>query len=106
MKHDKQILNEYAGKVLEQVSILMEQWPPYLQARDQLWEMLERSESSCKSAEERQTLLMDYEMAVILAAYFMGMHDAKTMECSIMNLEKVLELLDSFSPLKSQNYNC
>ena len=45
---------------------------------------------------------MDYEMSLILASYLMGMHESRVMDCYIKNPEKILEILDDFSPLAEQ----
>lgn len=50
----------------------------------------------------KQTLLMDYEMSLILASYLMGMHESRVTDCYIKNPEKILEILDDFSPLAEQ----
>ena len=45
---------------------------------------------------------MDYEMSLILASYLMGMHESRVTDCHIKNPEKILEILDDFSPLAEQ----
>ena len=45
---------------------------------------------------------MDYEMSLILASYLMGMHESRVTDCYIKNPEKILEILDDFSPLAEQ----
>ena len=64
--------------------------------------MLEDSSRHSGTPEEKQTLLMDYEMSLILASYLMGMHESRVMDCHIKNPEKILEILDDFSPLAEQ----
>lgn len=51
---------------------------------------------------KKQTLLMDYEMSLILASYLMGMRESRVTDCYIKNPEKILEILDDFSPLAEQ----
>ena len=80
----------------------MEKWEPYEKTRESLWEMLEDSSRHSGTPEEKQTLLMDYEMSLILASYLMGMHESRVTDCHIKNPEKILEILDDFSPLAEE----
>ena len=52
--------------------------------------------------ENRNRVIKDYEMSLILASYLMGMHESRVMDCYIKNPEKILEILDDFSPLAEQ----
>ena len=45
---------------------------------------------------------MDYEMSLILASYLMGMRESRVTDCYIKSPEKILEILDDFSPLAEQ----
>lgn len=64
----------WTEKVTEQVSRLLENWPTYCRAKEQLLQHLER-DGSAREEEQRQTLLSAYEVAVILAAYLSGFQD-------------------------------
>ena len=76
----------------------MEQWAPYDRTREELWGLLDGSRNEeGRSEEEKRTLLMDYEMAVILAAYSMGLQDRK--HNFEENPQEILKLLNEFSPL-------
>ena len=92
MENSNRVIKDYIADILEQVSSLMEN----------LWEMLEGSSQHRGTPEEKQTLLMDYEMSLILASYLMGMHESRVTDCHIKNPEKILNILDDFSPLAEQ----
>ena len=102
MENSNRVIKDYIADILEQVSSLMEKWEPYEKTRESLWEMLEDSSRHSGTPEEKQTLLMDYEMSLILASYLMGMHESRVTDCYIKNPEKILEILDDFSPLAEQ----
>lgn len=102
MENRNRVIKDYIADILEQVSSLMEKWEPYEKTRESLWEMLEDSSRHSGTPEEKQTLLMDYEMSLILASYLMGMHESRVTDCYIRNPEKILEILDDFSPLAEQ----
>lgn len=99
MEKNYRIQNEYAGQIVEYVSHLMEQWAPYVQTRELLWEILAGYPPKDMSAEDLQTLLMDYEMALILAAYLLGMSADPLSASKESQSERILEMLDCFSPL-------
>ena len=98
MENRNRVIKDYIADILEQVSSLMEKWEPYEKTR----EMLEDSSRHSGTPEEKQTLLMDYEMSLILASYLMGMRESRVTDCYIKNPEKILEILDDFSPLAEQ----
>ena len=102
MENRNRVIKDYIADILEQVSSLMEKWEPDEKTRESLWEMLEDSSRHSGTPEEKQTLLMDYEMSLILASYLMGMHESRVTDCYIKNPEKILEILDDFSPLAEQ----
>ena len=77
MENSNRVIKDYIADILEQVSSLMEKWEPYEKTRESLWEMLEDSSRHSGTPEEKQTLLMDYEMSLILASYLMGMHESR-----------------------------
>ena len=68
MENRNHVIRDYIADILEQVSSLMEKWEPYEKTRESLWEMLEDSSRHSGTPEEKQTLLMDYEMSLILAS--------------------------------------
>lgn len=102
MENSNRVIKDYIADILEQVSSLMEKWEPYEKTRESLWEMLEDSSRHSGTPEEKQTLLMDYEMSLILASYLMGMRESRVADCHIKNPEKILEILDDFSPLAEE----
>ena len=99
MENSNRVIKDYIADILEQVSSLMEKWE---KTRESLWEMLEDSSRHSGTPEEKQTLLMDYEMSLILASYLMGMRESRVTDCHIKNPEKILEILDDFSPLAEE----
>jgi len=102
MENSNRVIKDYIADILEQVSSLMEKWEPNEKTRESLWEMLEDSSQHSGTPEEKQTLLMDYEMSLILASYLMGMRESRVTDCHIKNPEKILEILDDFSPLAEE----
>ena len=102
MENRNRVIKDYIADILEQVSSLMEKWEPNEKTRESLWEMLEDSSRHSGTPEEKQTLLMDYEMSLILASYLMGMHESRVTDCHIKTPDKILEILDDFSPLAEQ----
>ena len=80
MENSNRVIKDYIADILEQVSSLMEKWEPYEKTRESLWEMLEDSSRHSGTPEEKQTLLMDYEMSLILASYRMGMHETNAID--------------------------
>ena len=86
MENSNRVIKDYIADILEQVSSLMEKWEPNEKTRESLWEMLEDSSRHSGTPEEKQTLLMDYEMSLILASsLLMGMHESRVTDCHIKN---------------------
>ena len=103
MKDENRILKVFACETLEQVSAAMEQWQPYLDAREKLFALLDGENRESLTQEERQTLLMDYEMALILASYTMGYQKGQD---GGYNIQDIYHLLDLFSPLSDGELDC
>ena len=71
---DSRVLKAHVRKILDEVGNTCERWQAYQNTKRRVTDLLGEAESDGEQ-EEREAILFDYEITVIIAAYYMGVQD-------------------------------
>ena len=93
---DNRVLKAQVEGMLAQVSTTCEGWKAYQRSKQRLREMMGQPDSE-EAEEQREAALSDYEIAIMVAAYYSGLQDGFRQSSELAGEGYVQRILDTLS---------